>query len=94
MNKYKHSLEKLRVLERQSNFERCLDIAPQIQCDVLQELVDRATPKKPTEKLIEVYCGEIPNEKELHYYCPICGYWVGDGSGQENYCPNCGQAID
>lgn len=60
----------------------------------IKELVDRATPKKPEEKLIDVYCGEIPSEKELHYYCQNCNEWVGDEGFKYKYCPNCGQAID
>lgn len=60
----------------------------------IKELVDRATPKKPEEKLIDVYCGEIPSEKELHYYCQNCNEWVGDEWFKYNFCPCCGQAID
>lgn len=54
MNKYQKALIKLRTLERQSNFERCLDIAPQIQCDILQELVDLVEDEKTLEILIEL----------------------------------------
>lgn len=82
-NKYQEALHNLRQIEQERN-------TWDISCDVLQELIDRATPLKPTEKLIEVYYRETP----LHYYCPICDYWVGDESEQQNYCLNCGQAID
>lgn len=61
---------------------------------LLQELVDRATPEKPTEELIEVYCGEIPSEKELHYFCSQCGMFVGCESEFHPFCSQCGQAID
>lgn len=64
----------------------------------IKELVERATPKKPKEQLIDNYCkgipGETPNEKELNYFCPNCNELVGDEWSKYNYCPCCGQAID
>lgn len=68
--------------------------APTADWNLLKALVEKATPKKPKEKLIDVYCGEIPSEKELHYYCQNCNEWVGDEWFKYNFCPNCGQAID
>lgn len=66
--------------------------------EVLEELAERATPKKPKEQLIDNYCkgipGETPNEKELNYFCPNCNELVGDEGFKYKYCPNCGQAID
>ena len=62
--------------------------------ELLEELVERATPKKPKEKIINVYSGENPDEKEPHYYCPDCLEWVGDEWIEHKYCPRCGQAID
>lgn len=50
--------------------------------------------ENPEEKLIDVYCGEIPSEKELHYYCQNCNEWVGDEWFKYNFCPCCGQALD
>ena len=38
---------------------------------------------KPTDKLMNGY-----------YSCPICGGWVGMDEYSNNYCGNCGQAID
>ena len=47
--------------------------------EVLQELVDKATPKKPT--FVESYpSGECPN--------------CDESIGGRNYCHNCGQALD
>lgn len=64
----------------------------------LQELVNKATPKKPKEQLIDNYCrgipGETSNEKELNYFCSNCNELVGDELFKYNFCPNCGQAID
>ena len=50
--------------------------------ELLEELVERATPKKPK------------SEKEIFCLCPICKEFVGDEFDKNNYCPVCGQAID
>lgn len=68
--------------------------APSKDWNLLKELVEKATPKKPKEKIINVYSGENPDEKEPHYYCPDCLEWVGDEWIEHKYCPRCGQAID
>ena len=71
MNKYQEALEKLREIEQTEN-------TWDVNCDVLQELVDRATPKKPYDK------GD-------YYICPNCS---NDRCVCGKFCPNCGQAID
>ena len=56
--------------------------------DILEELVDRATPKKLI-KYEELSC--------VNYVCPICENKYYDSENNRKYikyCPNCGQCID
>ena len=55
--------------------------------NTLQELTDKATPKKPTKiEIVEaIDCLFIYGE------CPTCKCGVNDS---EIYCPYCGQALD
>ena len=59
----------------------------------LQELVDKATPKK-VEKIayMDIYGNELAKSKS-HFYngCPNCKGNVGIDA---NYCRHCGQAVD
>jgi hypothetical protein len=53
-----------------------------VSLDRLKELVERATPKKPTEILLR---------------CPNCNHKVGFNyyvDKHVDYCPTCGQALD
>lgn len=52
--------------------------------DTIQELVDKATPKKPIRFKNSVY---ISNPK-----CPICK--TTPHTGNQKYCDECGQALD
>lgn len=54
------------------------------EIDLLQELVDKETPKD-----INLTYGEIQSNI-LYYYCPNCCSKVKDKS---KYCSNCGQKI-
>lgn len=99
MNKYQEALLNIRYYYAQSQKYKKLQKYNAIrQLETLQELVDRDTPKKPNEQLIDNYFkgipGETPNEKELNYFCPNCNELVGDEWSKYNYCPCCGQAID
>lgn len=99
MNRYQEALSNIRYYYAQSQKYKKLQKYNAIrQLETLQELVDRDTPKKPKEQLIDNYCkgipGETPNEKELNYFCPNCNELVGDEGFKYKYCPNCGQAID
>lgn len=53
------------------------------ECDYEKylELVERATPKKPSETAKE------------YFYCPSCNNWHGVYSGIK-FCHYCGQALD
>ena len=61
--------------------------------EALQELVDRATPKKPDYwgDGIETDDGSTPFD---HWDCPCCGHSYELDYEEYDYCPNCGQAID
>ena len=87
MNKYQQALN------------NCINRwAPAKDWNLLKELVEKATPKKPKEQLIDNYCkgipGDPPNENEPYYFCPSCNEWVGDDGFKYKYCQNCGQALD
>ncbi|WP_050636165.1 hypothetical protein [Candidatus Stoquefichus sp. SB1] len=73
MNKYQKSLNTLRK-EYLNNDSK--------ECDILQELVDKATPKKPTK---------------IYKRCPNCDHkvsWNYYADRKLNYCPECGQRLD
>lgn len=109
MNKFKIALENLRSLERQSNYERNRNTAPQVNCNELEELVNRATPQIPIKEETIIFAttgydendmpkGGVMNEK--FYKCPICHkklFSIGSQSYKERsykFCSKCGQAID
>lgn len=77
MNKYQKALNALRK-EYLNNDSK--------DCDTLQELVDKATPKKPIGK-------------HTAYRCPVCGRRVRSGKGsssfvKDNVCQKCYQVLD
>lgn len=83
MSKYTEALLDIRYVYAQSQkYKKLQKYNAKRQLETLQELVDKATPKKPT------------SEKEIFYLCPICKEFVGDEYDSDNYCHNCGQAID
>ena len=68
--------------------------------EVLQELVDKATPLKPQKEYVQYVVDGT------YYSCPCCGYLIDkfcimqDNNYKKiviitsSYCSNCGQAID
>ena len=89
---YKHQ-EALKTVEKS-----CISIAMEFNfgelfeedekaLSTLQELVDKATPKKTIKENYE------DNRYNMYkHYCPTCKYvWVCD---VPNYCSECGQALD
>lgn len=82
MNKYQEALEKLREIEQTEN-------TWDVNCDVLQELVDRATPKKPDVNINNGYCPNCHQAFGLERtrQAMIRPYWL-------SFCPCCGQALD
>lgn len=88
MNKYKKSLNQLIVhIPEETLIMWAQDFEYYI--DNMQELVDRATPMKPKEEKLE-----ISNEKI--FVCPNCRAiaFMEYEFDKENYCGNCGQALD
>lgn len=85
MNKYQEALKKLRKIEQTEN-------TWDENCEVLQELVDKATPKKPKIRAFNEAepwdCADYLVEREA---CPLCGRKLLD---KDPYCYICGQAID
>ena len=82
MNKYEEALDKIKELYVFRKFGSMEEVKSDYkkECDLLEELVKRATPMKPTIHSTEEY---------VKHSCPVCGI-----SGMFNYCPVCGQAID
>jgi hypothetical protein len=79
MNKYQEALNRIAKYCGVNNGSMLED-----DLKTLQELVDKATPKKPIE--------EIDSYDDFDYsvdYCPNCKNEVDD-----TYCPACGQKID
>lgn len=60
--------------------------------EVLEELAERATPKKPIKKKFNEAkpwdCADYFVERNA---CPACERKM---TNKSNYCPNCGQALD
>ena len=90
MNKYQEALNKIKNYEFKKN-SWVYDIGARItpETDILQELVDKETPMKPTLRIDEKF-----NLKE--YFCPICNK---ESVTINNYypldrCEICGQRID
>ena len=84
MNKYQEAVDTLRTAPMR--FDQDLYDDHKEEIDLLQELVNKATPKKTIKEPI------IKNGyRQYKNYCPICK--------QEllilgNYCLHCGQAVD
>ena len=88
MNKYQDSLDNfVKALSHFTNFKSIHDWKSD-----LQELVDRATPKKPKIRAFNEAepwdCADYLVEREA---CPLCGRKLLD---KDPYCYICGQAID
>lgn len=82
MSNYQEALEKMFYYNMMPN-----DITEEElkQCDkTMQELIDRATPKKVEWIRAEVICPKCESDK-------IIGQYSND---EFNFCPVCGQALD
>lgn len=78
MNKYQEAYEDVELTCL------CIDNAERAKeyLSVIKELVERTTPKKPTEILLR---------------CPNCNHKIGFDyymGKHVDYCPTCGQALD
>ena len=78
MNKYIEALDFVKKhLDSKHDLERV---------EVLQELIDKATPKKAKPLYLPLVF--------TPYRCPCCGTLLNSKKEKFNYCHNCGQAID
>lgn len=93
MNKYQEALDYL-VGELKCCDEAISDFEYQQELNakreatekLLQELVDKTTPKKPD------YWGDWYGDE--YWNCPCCEKTYEVDYDESDYCPNCGQAID
>ncbi|MCI5722383.1 MAG: hypothetical protein MR283_00050 [Erysipelotrichaceae bacterium] len=92
MNKYQEALEFLKEWAYENYLIKYIQTSQENVClfksaKALQELVDKATPKK----------AKLSNEQKIRYVqtyvCPTCGKEFTGGK-LSNYCYRCGQALD
>ena len=92
MNKYQEALANILFYCGHANYDKYLNPKVFEELKIIQELVDKATPKKVIIRAI-LYCncnnGECDNG--FIYHCPVCN--ICDVENM-NYCPDCGQALD
>ena len=83
MNKYQKAIGSLRWSAELCNLCDMDDV------DTLQELVEKATPKKPIITIDEygTRLGKCPNSNCNHEY-------LGEGIYEFKHCEECGQALD
>lgn len=100
MNKYQEALHKLvKHIDFPNSPQRAFDSSkdePRKYYIALQELVDKATPKKVDKNTKGVFPN---NDTYLSYHttyaCPNCNCKLHlDWHEKRNYCPHCGQALD
>ena len=88
MNKYQ---EAINYLWKSYDENKIYGIASRGYIEMLQELVDKETPKKP------YYEGDGYSDGELVYdtwICPNCGKSYEVDYEEYERCPHCGQMID
>ena len=99
MNKYKEALDNLVKVScpkgnrcKKCDIEKICNCEAKSYIDTLQELVDKATPKKA-----DIWGDGYDDEGNLiydMYDCPNCGTTYEVDYHDYKYCPNCGQKID
>ena len=86
MNKYQYEFEKIKEYTLNPKCARytTASIYPVLRhyLEILQELVDKETPKKPIKKLYG------------HYKCPVCDHDWDSRDWKSKYCGLCGQRLD
>ena len=96
MNKYQEALEFLRSEDVTAWGNDKIELL-YFHLDNIEELVDKATPKKPPKEYVV---------DGTHYICPSCGYLIETYSNMHDknykrvvintscYCSKCGQKLD
>ena len=91
MNKEQQSLDELRdLVHSELDGTRMLDEYLK-HCDILQKLVDKATPKKVSPKWRKGYDPKLYYPKS--FYCPSCGRRLRIDQFYK-WCPDCNQALE
>lgn len=93
MNEFQEALLNIRYFYAQAQkYKKMQKYNATRQLETLQELVNRATPKKPVEKKFNEAtmwdCADYFVERNA---CPTCKIKIINKS---DFCPCCGQAID
>lgn len=102
MNKYQKALDNLirvscprKVSCKECDFEKLCNSQAKRYIDTIQELVEKATPKKPQYKELirkDNYRDET-NIPIYDWWCPNC-HLEHISTNEVNYCPTCCQALD
>ena len=92
MNKYQEALEYLTEEAYSNYFRKYVQTSKEKvtlfkSSEYLQELVDRATPKKPQKWTV----GKLLLNRGFEFNCPVCNIIYNE---RVNFCASCGQAID
>lgn len=85
MNKYQEPLNNVKRVYVESEHYDEEDIR------LLQELVEKATPKKPKSKTIYYKCRGDDTLYYFDFICPVCNRGAVENM---EYCYQCGQALD
>lgn len=89
MNKYQEAIDRYKKV---CNYNECVLTSDMNAVEALQELVEKATPKKP-----QLEGDGYDNEGNLIYdtwICPNCFVHFEVDYDDYDYCPCCGQALD
>ena len=86
MSKYKEALSSIYFTMHNRVKPRALGRCEDKNLELLEELVERATPKKPD------YWGDGYGDE--YWNCPCCDASFETDYDKYDYCPSCGQAID
>lgn len=93
MNRYQEALLDIQyIFEQSQKYKKLQKYNARGQLKILQELVDKATPKAPN---VEHSGWRSPDGVSVltffKYNCPCCKSRI---SGIDKFCPECGQAIE
>ena len=87
MNKYQEALSNIRYYYAQSQkYKKLQKYNAKRQLETLQELVDKATPKKPVN-----WKAERRLNGAVEFNCSVCNRLYTE---RVNFCASCGQALD
>lgn len=84
MDKYKEALDNICFYCGHANCDEYLNPKVFEELNIIQELVEKATPKKPIRFIDKFYVSP--------YKCPVCK--TIPHTCNQKYCDECGQALD